>query len=84
MMLQMWELSQNDGPSTKCFVSPKMFNLYIYIYPMSIRNAFGIENVFTFVLIFIYLFIYFFVFGLEMKVRTVFPHIWFRSANQVG
>ena len=39
---------------------------------------FGIENVFTFVLNF------FFVFGLEMKVRTGFPQIWFRSSNQVG
>ena len=39
---------------------------------------FGIENVFTFVLIF------FFVFGLEMKVRTAFPQIWFGSANRVG
>ena len=42
---------------------------------------FGIENVFTFVLNF---FFFFFVFGLEMKVRTVFPQIWFRSTNRVG
>ena len=38
---------------------------------------FGIENVFTFVLNF------FFVFGLEMKVRTVFPKIWFGFVNRV-
>ena len=40
---------------------------------------FGIENVFTFVLIF-----FFFVFVLEMKVRTTFPQIGFGSANRVG
>ena len=52
----MWELSQNDGPSTKCLISAKMFNLYFYVYPMSISNVFGIENVFTFVLIFFFFF----------------------------
>ena len=73
----MWELSQNDGPSAKCFVSVKMFNVYFYVYPMSILNAVDIENVFTFVLNL------FFVFGFEMKVRTAFPQIWFDSANRV-
>ena len=29
-------LSQNDGPSVKCLVSAKMFNVYFYVYPMSI------------------------------------------------
>ena len=80
MMVQMWELFQNDGPSTKYLVSTKMFNVYFYVYPMSNSNAFGIENVFTFVLNFFF----FFIFGLEMKVRTAFPHIWFESANRVG
>ena len=45
-------LPQNDGPSAKCLVSEKMFNAYFYVYLMSILNALGIENVFTFVLIF--------------------------------
>ena len=31
-----------------------MFNVYFYVYPMSIWNEFGIENVFTFVLIFFF------------------------------
>ena len=39
---------------------------------------FGIENVFTFVLIF-----FFFVFGLEMKVRTASPRSGFGSTNRV-
>ena len=67
MIAQMWELSQNEGPFAKCLISAKMFNVYFYVFPMSIRNAFGIKNVFTFVLNF------FFIFGLEMKVRIVFP-----------
>ena len=25
-----------DGPSAKCLVSAKMFNVYFYVYPMSI------------------------------------------------
>ena len=54
MMVQMWELSQNDRPSAKCLVSGKMFNVYFYVYPMSIFNTFGIENVFTFVLNFFF------------------------------
>ena len=49
MMVQMWELSQNDGSFAKCLVSAKMFNIYFYVYLMSICNAFGIENVFTFI-----------------------------------
>ena len=40
---------------------------------------FSIENVFTFVLNFFF----FLVFGLEMKVRTPFPQIWFKSTNRV-
>ena len=36
MIVQMWELSQNDGPSAKCLVSAKMFNVDFYVYPMSI------------------------------------------------
>ena len=56
MMVQIWELSQNDGPSAKCLVSAKYFNVYFYVYPMSISNMFGIRNVFAFVLnIFLYL-----------------------------
>ena len=30
------ELSQNDGPSIKYLVSAKMFNVYFYVYPVSI------------------------------------------------
>ena len=84
MMVKMWELSQNDGPSAKCLVSAKMLNVYFYIYPMSICNAFSIENVFTFELNLFFIFFKFFVFGLEMKVRTAFPQIRFGSANRVG